>query len=169
MSLISARTRRPRHRAVDKVAELHADNQRLITQLVGAAGHITRLELQLKEARTHQAEAEQVVVCLDADLIERTEERDELRDELATTRALLAPYLAAEANAAAVTVPASERDTTAIEDQATTPIDVRPLWDAHGIAPVRVADAPDLDDPRTPTWVPDPDSETTQSLRVIAA
>ncbi|MFJ3141649.1 hypothetical protein ACIPJM_04260 [Streptomyces halstedii] len=163
MSLIPARTRRPRHRAVDKVAELHADNQRLITQLVGAAGHITQLELQLNEARTYQAEAEQVVVCLDADVTD-------LKAELARVTGLLAPYLAAEATAGAVTVPEMERDAAAMEDQATEPIPVKTLWDAYGISPVvRVAEPPDLDDPRTPTWVPDPDSETTQSLRVIAA
>ncbi|WP_309049037.1 hypothetical protein [Streptomyces sp.] len=30
-----------------------------------------------------------------------------------------------------VTAPPMHRDTTAVEDQATAPIDVRPLWDAH--------------------------------------
>ncbi|MGH3585032.1 MAG: hypothetical protein ACRDQ0_01810 [Pseudonocardia sp.] len=163
MSLISVRTRRPKHRAVDRLAELAAEKQSLINQLVGAAGYITRLELQLKECRAHRAEAEQVVVCLDADLTEA-------RAELATTRELLAPYLAAEAMAGAVTVPGMERDTTAMEDQATEPINVLPLWEAHGISPViRIADAPDLADPRVPSWVPSPDNETTQSLRVVTA
>lgn len=170
MSLISVRTRRPKHRAVDRLAELAAEKQSLINQLVGAAGHITRLELQLKESRAHQAEAEQVAACTAADLEDRAEELSEARAELALARALLAPYLAAEATAGAVTVPEMERDTTAMEDQATAPIDVRPLWNALGVSPViRVADAPDLDDPRTPSWVPGPDNETTQSLRVIAA
>ena len=169
MSLISVRTRRPKHRAIDRLAELATEKQSLINQLVGAAGHITRLELQLKDTRAKQAEAEQVAACLDADLVERTAELGEVRAELATTRALLAPFLAAEATAGAVTVPEMERDTTAPEDQATAPIDVRPLWEAHGISPVvRAAETPG-NDPRTPSCVPSPDSETTQTLRVIAA
>ncbi|MFJ8923921.1 hypothetical protein ACIREK_31140 [Streptomyces sp. NPDC102415] len=169
MSLISVRTRRPKHRAVDRLAELAAEKQSLINQLVGAAGHITRLELQLNESRAHRAEAEQVAACTAADLEERTEQLDEARAELATTRALLAPYLAAEATAGAVTVPEMERDTAAMEDQATEPINVLPLWEAHGISPViRIADTPS-NDPRTPSWVPSPDNETTQTLRVITA
>jgi hypothetical protein len=59
-------------------------------------------------------------------------ERDEWRDEALALRARFGPQLAAEANANAVTVPCGYRDTSAIEDQATGPIDVRPLWTARG-------------------------------------
>ncbi|MYW30135.1 hypothetical protein [Streptomyces sp. SID2119] len=129
-SLIS-RTK-PKHRAVDAVANLRDENRRLLTQLFGARDHIAVQEQQLTDVRAKRAEAEQVVVCLAADLDERTTERDQAVAEVTALRAQLAPFLAAEANANAVTVPASVRDTTAFEDQATAPINVRPLWEAIG-------------------------------------
>ncbi|MDQ0792054.1 hypothetical protein [Streptomyces sp. B1I3] len=164
MSLISARARQPKHRGTGrKRAKEQTENQQLLRQVGGAIEYIGQLEI--------------VNACLEATAMKVTVQRDRswaranaLQAELARVNGLLAPYLAAEANAGAVTVPGAERDTTAIEDQATAPIDVKPLWEAHGISPViRVADAPSADDPRTPTWVPSPDSETTQTLRVVAA
>lgn len=164
--------RRPRkHRAVDAVSALRAENHQLRTQIINAGQAITVLEHQLDDVRGKRAEAEQVVVCLSADLGEMTEERDQLLAEVDALRDRLAPYLAADANANAITVPPSIWDTVDGADQATAPIDVRPLWDAHGISPViRIADAP-VADPRTPTWVPGNDDgpETTQTFRVIAA
>ena len=162
--------RRPRphkHRAVDAVSVLRAENHQLRTQVINANQAITVLEHQLADVRAKRAEAEQAVVCVSADLDERTDERDQLLAEVAALKARLAPYLAADANANAITVPPSIRDTDDGADQATAPIDVRPLWEAHGIGPViRIATTPDTTDPRTPTWVPSPDNETTQSLRV---
>jgi peptidoglycan hydrolase CwlO-like protein len=63
-------------------------------------------------------------------------ERDEWRDRALELQARFGPQLAAEANAARITVPPMVRDTGAVEDQATAPIDVRPLWDALGVRPV---------------------------------
>ncbi|WP_328903215.1 hypothetical protein OHR86_27840 [Streptomyces sp. NBC_00441] len=164
--------RRPRkHRAVDAVSNLRAENHQLLGQVVGAGQAITSLERELADVCGKRAEAEQVVVCLEANLRERTEERDLLLAEVAALKARLAPYLAAEANANAITVPPSIRDTDAMEDQATEPIKVLTLAEAHGISPViRIADAPAAD-PRTPTWVPGSDDgpETTQTFRVVAA
>jgi hypothetical protein len=57
-------------------------------------------------------------------------DRDEWMAEALRLRALLAPYKAAEANAHRIDVPPIQRDTTAIEDQATGPIDVRTLREA---------------------------------------
>lgn len=57
-------------------------------------------------------------------------ERDEWMAEALRLRALLAPYKAAEANAHRIDVPPMQRDTSAIEDQATGPIDVRTLREA---------------------------------------
>ncbi|MEU9323268.1 hypothetical protein AB0D91_05550 [Streptomyces canus] len=57
-------------------------------------------------------------------------ERDEWMNEALALRAQLAPYKAAEANAHRIDVPPMQRDTTAIEDQATGPIDVRTLREA---------------------------------------
>ncbi|MET4670751.1 hypothetical protein [Streptomyces sp. PvR018] len=101
-------------------------------QLIGAGDTIATLEHQLVDVRAKRAEAEQVVVCLAADLDERTGERDQALAEIDRLQALLAPFLAAEANANAVTVPAPIRDTAKFEDQATAPINVRPLWEAIG-------------------------------------
>ncbi|MFH9579053.1 hypothetical protein ACH4MO_13780 [Streptomyces globisporus] len=129
--------RRPRkHRAVDEVGRLREENHRLLTQLFGARDHIAIQEQQLADVRAKQAEAEQVVVCLAADLDERTEQRDQALADLAAARAQLAPYLAADANANAITVPTAERDTTAFEDQATAPIDVRELRNRFTAGPV---------------------------------
>ncbi|MFD4596811.1 hypothetical protein ACFWPQ_02135 [Streptomyces sp. NPDC058464] len=57
-------------------------------------------------------------------------ERDEWRDEALALRAELAPYKAAEANANRVDVPPMVRPVDGPEDEATAPIDVRPLWEA---------------------------------------
>ncbi|MFJ6487038.1 hypothetical protein [Streptomyces californicus] len=140
-SLIS-RTK-PKHRAADKVAELkqqlkdqQAQTVSAFGQLIGAADTIANLQHQLADVRAKQAEAEQVVVCLDADLDERTVELEQARAEVAALRARLAAYLAADANANAITVPPAERDTTAVEDQATAPIKVTTLREAFGIGPV---------------------------------
>lgn len=134
MSLMSAISRsKPKHRAVDKVADLRDENRRLLTQLVGAHDHIGIQEHQLADGR---AGAERVARCLAADLDERTGERDQALADVAALRAQLAPYLAADANANAVTVPPAERDTSRFEDQATEPIKVTTLREALGIGPV---------------------------------
>ncbi|WP_030755494.1 hypothetical protein [Streptomyces sp. NRRL F-5135] len=133
MSLIPIRSRHGRHRATDKVTALEDDNRRLLRQLFGAIGAIAALKAKLADSRTKQADAEMKVVALDADVYELTAERDHLAETVAVLRRRFAAELAADANATAVTVPASVRDTTAVDDQATHPIDVRPLWDALGI------------------------------------
>ncbi|MEU0098187.1 hypothetical protein [Streptomyces sp. NPDC006267] len=137
MSLIPGISRsKPKHRAADAVADLRDENRRLLTQLVGAHDYIAIQDQQLADVRAKRAEAEQVVVCIAADLEELTEQRDLLLAKVAALRAQLAPYLATDANANAITVPAAERDTTAFEDQATAPIDVRELRNRFTAGPV---------------------------------
>ncbi|MFE3487507.1 hypothetical protein [Streptomyces griseus] len=137
MSLMSAISRtKPKHRAVDAVVNLRDENRRLLTQLVGAHDHIAIQEQQLADERAGRAGAERVARCLAADLDERTGERDQARAEATALRTRLAPFLAAEANAHAVTVPPAERDTSRFEDQATEPIKVTTLREAFGIGPV---------------------------------
>lgn len=66
-------------------------------------------------------------------------ERDEWRDEALRLRAKFGPQLAAEANANRINVPPMVRDTSAVEDQATGPIDVTTLWaarDAGRLGPI---------------------------------
>ena len=53
------------------------------------------------------------------------------QDEIDYLRKRLAPFLSAQANANRVDVPPMERDTSAIEDQATGPINVTALWEAR--------------------------------------
>ncbi|MFI5739110.1 hypothetical protein ACIA9I_12145 [Streptomyces anulatus] len=162
MSLMSAISRtKPKHRAADKVAELkqqlkdqQAQTASAFGQLIGAADTIAILEADLADVRAKRAEAEQVVVCLAADLDERTEERDQALTEASQLRAQLAPYLAADANANAVTVPPAERDTSRFEDQATAPIDVRDLRARFAAGPVvSLQHSPQAADP---THIPAP-------------
>lgn len=133
MTAILSRLRGPGlHRAADEVERLREVNDRLVAQLAAAKTSVAGLERALAKARAHQAEAEQVVVCLAADLDDAGQELERRNADITALRRRLAPYLAAEANAGAVTVPDMVRDTSAIEDQATAPIDVRPLWAALG-------------------------------------
>ena len=103
-------------RAVDKVAELRDENRRLLTIVAGSDDVVALL-------RQQAGEAEELVVQLQADVYDLTGERDRLAAENVRLRAELA-------NRDAVTVPPMERDTTAAEDQATAPIDVRSLREA---------------------------------------
>lgn len=152
MSLIDRLpTRRPRpvrkHRADDRIAALEAqhaaDVERLQLKLGWANDLIRTQAVQIGDAEIRndwtaacQAQAAELVVKLQADVDDLTAERDQLAEELAALRLRFAPQLAAEANTARITVPPMIRDTSAVEDQATGPIDVRTLWDAHGIRPV---------------------------------
>lgn len=136
--LLPARRPRPqrKHRAVDEV-------ERLKLKLQWANSLIKTQCVQLDDAEAVRAwtaaqlaEAEELVVQQQADIDDLTAERDSLAEELAELKARFGPQLAAEANATAITVPPMIRDTTAIEDQATGPINVLALWDAHGIKAV---------------------------------
>ncbi|WP_405964780.1 hypothetical protein OG713_34590 [Streptomyces sp. NBC_00723] len=133
---IFARTPRTRHRAVDEVdrqkaLRLGAD-LRVRTQRV----QINDLERKLAATGSRQAEAEELVVQQQATINDLTAERDCLLEEVAALKRRFAPQLAADANAHRVTVPPMIRDTSALEDQATGPIDVRPLWAALGVQAV---------------------------------
>ncbi|MFJ8929311.1 hypothetical protein ACIRLA_22300 [Streptomyces sp. NPDC102364] len=110
-------------RAVDKVGELRDENKRLLTAYHAAGDEIALLRNDLTTARHRQAEAEEIVVKQQADLIDLVEERDQLLNEVRQLRAELA-------NRDAVTVQPMERDTSDGADQATAPIDVRPLREA---------------------------------------
>ena len=139
---------RGKHDPDEIIEKLRDENRRLLTIVAGSDDAFVILRQQC-------AEAEELVVQLQADKEELTEERNQLADEARALRAELAPHRAAEANANAVTVPPMERDTTAIEDQATAPagIDVKPLWEALATKPTIV-----------PAWAVDTD---TQPLRTL--
>lgn len=123
---------RTRHRAVDEI-----DRQKALR--LGADTLIKALGVQLVDAEAARhwtakqlAEAEEIVVKLQADVDDLTAERDALAEELAAVKARFAAQVAADANANRITVPPMIRDTSAVEDQATGPIDVQTLWDALG-------------------------------------
>ncbi|MEU8829421.1 hypothetical protein [Streptomyces sp900116325] len=144
---------RPKHRASDKVAELERQVRSMSEQLVGAAKAIGHLDQRLAAAHDQLKAANGTNVSLARQVNGLAIERNVLVDENEALLQQLAPYLAADANRNAVTVPPSVRDTTAGEDQATTPIDVRPLWEAIGIGPIVRVDNPQATDP---THVPVP-------------
>ncbi|WP_432027406.1 hypothetical protein [Streptomyces sp. 1222.5] len=91
-------------------------------ELVGLATRVSEL----------YAERNQLEQQLDEAGIELSGAREDLRQ----AREELAAYRAAEANATRVDVPPMVRDTSDPADQATAPIDVRPLWEALGVGPV---------------------------------
>lgn len=83
---------------------------------------------ELKAARNQlEADFDQAAI----DLSGSREDLHAAEEEIAYLRKRLAPFLAAEANATTITVSPMVRDTSAIEDQATGPIDVRALWQAR--------------------------------------
>ncbi|MFI6854542.1 hypothetical protein [Streptomyces sp. NPDC050416] len=125
-----------RRRAIDKVAELRRDLSLALSQMHAAGDEIALLQQDLAVARGMQAEAEEIVVQQQAEIDDLAAERDQWMAETLALKARFAAQLAAEANTHRIDVPPMVRDTTAIEDQATGPIDVRPLWDARGIRPV---------------------------------
>lgn len=119
-----------RRRAVDEVERLRRNEIAILTNLHAAGDEIALLHQDLAEARARQGEAEEIVVQQQADIDDLNAECDGLRNEVLMFRARFGAQLAAEANAAAITVPPMVRDTSAIEDQATGPIDVRSLQEA---------------------------------------
>ncbi|MFF9175922.1 hypothetical protein [Streptomyces sp. NPDC014793] len=129
--LIPALKGHGRRRAVDEVQRLRENEVAILTNLHAAGDAIALLRQDLADAHTKQAEAEELVVKLQADVDDRTAERDGLADELAALKVRFGPQLAAEANATRITVPPMVRDTSDPADQATAPIDVRPLWAAR--------------------------------------
>lgn len=119
-----------RRRAVDEVQRLREQEISLLTNLHAAGDEIAFLQQTLAAVRRRQGEAEEIVVQQQADLIDVTAERDALAEEVAALKRRFGAQLAAEANAARIDVPPMVRDTSAMEDQATEPINVRPLWEA---------------------------------------
>lgn len=123
-------------RAVDKVPELRAENVALLNRQAAAddffailMNDVVTTNAALEQEKEFRGEAEEAAAQMRM-------ERDEWRDEALRLRAKFGPQLAAEDNAHRITVPPMVRDTSAVEDQATGPIDVTTLWDALGVGPV---------------------------------
>ncbi|MEU1433973.1 hypothetical protein ABZ438_07730 [Streptomyces sp. NPDC005786] len=126
---------KPKH-AMSAESKLRTDVTRLMNRQAAADDYFALLLADRADvyeawqnAEAKAARAEDTVVWLE----------DRLRKQAAEAAALrtqLAPYLAADANRNAITVPPAERDTTAMEDQATAPIDVRELRTRFTAGPV---------------------------------
>ena len=117
--LIPALKGHGRRRAVDEVERLRERKQQLETALGEAGDEVALLRWDLAVAHHKLDEAEGIIVTQLANL-------DDLHAEVAALRA----RLAAEANATAITVPPMVRPIDGPEDEATAPIDVRPLREA---------------------------------------
>jgi hypothetical protein len=119
-----------RRRAVDKVEELRDDVKSLLTFKMAADDYFALLTQDRDEVyacwedeRRKRHETEEIVVMQLASIEDLRAENDELHAELAALKA-------AAANATAITVPPMIRPIDGPEDEATAPIDVRPLQEA---------------------------------------
>ena len=128
MSILSSARRIARHRAATP-AELREENKLLLAREVAGGDFFTILIADRDEvhalwqhAEGKAADAELVVVCQQAEI-------KALADRVVALEARLA-------NADAITVPPSIRDTAAMEDQATEPIDVRSIQARFAVGPV---------------------------------
>ncbi|GGS41160.1 hypothetical protein F2B00_03190 [Streptomyces parvus] len=126
---------KPKH-AMSTENKLRADVTRLMNRQAAADDYFAVLLADRADvyeawqnAEAKAARAEDTVVWQDHRLCKQ-------EAELGRLRAQLAPYLAADANANAITVPPSERDSSRFEDQATAPIDVRELRNRFAAGPV---------------------------------
>jgi hypothetical protein len=120
-------------RAVDKVAELREENVKLLNRQAAADDFFAILMndvVTTNEAWQQEKKARTLLEDINRSLRSEVDAWQDLVDNL---RAQLAPFLAEEANAHRVDVPPMVRDTAAMEDQATAPIDVKPLWEALDI------------------------------------
>ena len=132
------RTRR-KHRGktpwqlVQTIGRLEREADATTCQMVAMATEIDELRADRNQLA---AQLDEAALANQATVDALTEERDGLAEELAALKTKFGPQLAAEANANRVDVPPMVRDTSAPEDQATAPIDVRPLWEALGVGPV---------------------------------
>jgi hypothetical protein len=122
-------------RAVDKVEELRAENGRLLDRQLAADDFFGLLMHDVVTTNAALAQEQQLRGEAEEAAAQMRMERDDWCEEAERLAAELAPYKAAEANDNRVDVPPMHRDTEHPADQATTPIDVRPLWVALGIGP----------------------------------
>ncbi|MCX5137639.1 hypothetical protein OOK06_36840 [Streptomyces sp. NBC_00340] len=146
-SLIPALKGNGRRRAVDEVDRLRENEVIILTNLHAAGDEIALLrndvavkEAEAAEERRLRGEAERRAAVAE-------QERNDMHAELLRLQARFGPQIAAEANANRIDVPRAIRPVDCPEDQATAPIDVRPLWAALGTEPAATADPG-----RVPSW-----------------
>ncbi|MGW7087607.1 hypothetical protein ACWGH2_29480 [Streptomyces sp. NPDC054871] len=112
-----------RRQVIQKVRKLVREADDAACRMIAMATEVDELKAERDEA---QGNFDQAAIAYSGVL----EDLRGVTDQLAVANAELAELRAFKANATAVTVPPMERDTSAVEDQATGPIDVRPLQEA---------------------------------------
>jgi hypothetical protein len=117
-------------RAKEQLAAVRQDNATLLNRQAAADDFFAILLHDVTTTNTAWQHEKELRGQAEEAAAQMRMERDEWRDEALALRAQLAPYKAAEANANRIDVPPMHRDTSAIEDQATGPIDVRTLHEA---------------------------------------
>ncbi|MCW7941613.1 hypothetical protein AAW14_06075 [Streptomyces hygroscopicus] len=144
MSITQDLRTRARHRGktpwqlVKTIGRLEREADDNTCQMVAMA---TEIDTLTADRNRLAAQLDETVIAHQATIDELIEERDGLAAELAALKRRFAADIAIEANAYRIDVPQiGHRDTSAIEDQATTPIDVKPLWQALGIGTVTTVD-----------------------------
>lgn len=129
---------RRKHRADDRIAELHqriaelcADAVKLLNRQAAADDFFAILwhdvvttNGALGQEKQARGDAEEAAARLRM-------ERDDWRDKALALQARFGPQIAAEENANRIDVPPMVRDTSDPRDQATGPINVTALWEAH--------------------------------------
>ncbi|WP_020135118.1 hypothetical protein [Streptomyces sp. 351MFTsu5.1] len=141
MSLLQDVKAKAKHRGltpwqlVQKIRRLEADLDETTCKVIELTTEVDELKAERNQL---EADFDQAAI----DLSGSREDLQAAEDEIAYLRERLAPYLAAEANANRIDVPAMERDTSHPADQATAPIDVRPLWAALGVGPTKAVTDP---------------------------
>lgn len=137
MSIAQDLRARAKHRGmspwelVKKIGRLEREADNMACQLVAMAAEIDGLK---RERNQLQEDFDRAAIEYSGAL-EDVHTRDQ---EIASLKAELAPHRAAQANRDAVTVPPMERDTTAVEDQATAPVAVLTLQQAFGTDPTHI-------------------------------
>ncbi|MFG3585047.1 hypothetical protein [Streptomyces sp. NPDC047990] len=130
-SLIPGRRDRRRHSPDTVIRNLRDENRKLLDRQLAADDYFAVLTDGIADADAALEREQRLRGLAEEAAAQMRMERDEWIEEAGRHAAELAPHRAAEANAHPVTVPPMVRPIDGPEEQATAPIDVRPLWAAR--------------------------------------
>ena len=139
---IFGRPKERKHRHADTIRRLRREKRQLLDRQQAADDYFQRLIADRNEVYSCWLDERDGRLIAESAASQMRSERDEWRDEALRLRARFGAQIAAEANANAVTVPPMVRPIDGPQDEATAPIDVRPLWDALGVGPTTAVTDP---------------------------